>query len=1505
VGNLTLTAPEIVPLGGDVYQITGTAVVNELLQFDGTLTVDIGALTLEGEGLIFMEDMGPFDEIGLYDGSFTFSVVDELLEGTVIDGTNTLLEMADLPVELANIELLDDGVRLDGTLELPEVFNNLEVNISTVQITQTNGLDLAGEIQLENVGIYSIANLETLALTFDTIEDVFVGEGTLVTAPATISAGTSVIGGRVDSIGVFVRVGAPVPLGTTGLSISAAGGSIGGLAQPPLSLGMTASLVPTAQGSFDAMEFDSLNVNYSFAGEFRGGGFLNVFDRRLAGAYFESTPRRVGLGGFVDFKGVLIGSADAAVYLSPSEQLNFEGGMTAELVIPKGETFPLDLLSGVLGLPYAVAQTENYIHNTSVWGNVDLELALGTFGLGYDLKWDGSDLDASFSGSYRPFNIGLFGQQNLMAQGYARTPGDGSGHPLEGQSLRVSSDDENPRLEAAADTLGQSFFLDEELRTLVIRVEGEQGAPSYALRLPDGTTIDPAAAQERNDLFYSATEDLRKAFYVIESPSPGPWRILLPDSDTYLVDVFGADLSPSVEIEGVESGSANATIDWSVTNPSENATVNLYYDRNNRGTNGVLFAEDLNASGGSGSATWSFSDVPPGDYYVYATVFDEGDPVDVAYSQRTARVPFSADLAPPFNLDAASTDTSIVLTWDRPSGQESTYRLYYDRSGSFAEDANVVGVGDTTTVTLTSLNPGRTYHFALTATGEQGDESERSEAIAYEWLSSQNNTPTITTTALPPFAFAGTTYSEVVEASDPDGDPLTYDLKDAPEGMSISDSGALTWSPADDQGGIYPVTVEVADSDGLTDTASYDLRVLDEAARQGRLSLDSRSFLGTGSTVRVQLRDQLLSEVLDELHEHPVQARALSSGDVLQLTAQENAAGSGRYSARLTLGGGAENSLDVASADSVVISYERADGSLVETGARFATERSIVGTEESLLDMGELRIGRDATKRLILRTATTSTRSVTGVARAQDDWLTVDEEAEVAFELSPGEALTLSVTASGNEEGPLQGTILIEHDALDVSSPLLVDVTGTVVLPYPSDFGVTATRVFDDATDERSYRLVGLPGQIDADLAETLTGEAGSTWRAFRETGAEAEEGEGSEAYLDEYDGSEAFRFAPGRGFWLLSRDEWVVDETVGAVELTDEGLTTVPLHDGWNIFSNPLDQPVAWDETLGLEANSSLTEALWQWDGSWQSADTLRSARTGEAYYLFNNGNLEALTLQHPAFAEGEEGDLIAAAREERAELQLIAETRSEANEERQEAARLTLGHAAGDAIMHRLPPAHFAAAQLAARSGEVDAPLGRLLKATPEAGDGLTFDVQLTGVAEGEAVYFSAEGLGAFDGDEIVLVNIATGARHDLRAHDADDPVRIRIEEGHLTGASDEEDGQLPLQLLIGDQSFVNEAAERPEELMLGPVYPNPSSGEVTVEVAVPEAMNVRVELFNVLGQQVGLLHSGELTAGVHELRWDGRTASGAEAASGVYLIRLIGPDGAQHSERLTRVR
>ncbi|TQE98751.1 MAG: BspA family leucine-rich repeat surface protein [Spiribacter salinus] len=554
--------------------------------------------------------------------------------------------------------------------------------------------------------------------------------------------------------------------------------------------------------------------------------------------------------------------------------------------------------------------------------------------------------------------------------------------------------------------------------------------------------------------------------------------------------------------------------------------------------------------------------------------------------------------------------------------------------------------------------------------------------------------------------------------------------------------------------------------------------------------------------------------------------------------------------------------------------------------------------DSMVLDFEDVEIGSSAEKILTLENTGQALLEGTVTSTGASDF---EVDGAGTFTLNPGDMLELLVDFAPTRGGVINGQLTIEHNAVNIDSPSEIELIGqgTVAAEVP----VSTIRAFGDPSVETSYRLVGLPGQIDADLAATLSGESGSAWRAFRETGAE---GDDPEDYLEEFDGSDAFRFAPGRGFWLLSRDAWEVDQTVDAVDLTEEGFTTVPLHEGWNIFSNPLDQPVAWNATLGLEANDGLTEALWQWDGAWAETNSFESARTGEAYYLFNDGDLEQLTLQHPAFTEdGEKGDLVAATQAERAELQLITQTRSAETEERQEAARLTLGHTAGDAIMHRLPPAHFAAAQLSARSEALDAPLGRLLKAAPEESDGLAFDVQLTGIAEGEAAYLYPEGLSAFEGEEVVLVHTATGARHTLADYSAAEPLRIRIEEGHLTRGSNGKENILLLQLLIGDQAFVDGAAERPDELAFGAVYPNPSVGEVTIEVAVPETMTLQVELFNMLGQQVGLLHSGELAPGVHELRWDGRTANGAAAASGVYLVRLMGPDGQQDTARIARVR
>ena len=67
----------------------------------------------------------------------------------------------------------------------------------------------------------------------------------------------------------------------------------------------------------------------------------------------------------------------------------------------------------------------------------------------------------------------------------------------------------------------------------------------------------------------------------------------------------------------------------------------------------------------------------------------------------------------------------------------------------------------------------------------------------------------------------------VVQATDPDGDPLMFSLLEAPVGMSIDpETGVISWWITSLALGEHPVTVQVEDSQGGVDTQSWTLVVL-------------------------------------------------------------------------------------------------------------------------------------------------------------------------------------------------------------------------------------------------------------------------------------------------------------------------------------------------------------------------------------------------------------------------------------------------------------------------------------------------------------------------------------------------------------------------------------------------------------------------------------------------------------------------------------------------------
>jgi hypothetical protein len=82
---------------------------------------------------------------------------------------------------------------------------------------------------------------------------------------------------------------------------------------------------------------------------------------------------------------------------------------------------------------------------------------------------------------------------------------------------------------------------------------------------------------------------------------------------------------------------------------------------------------------------------------------------------------------------------------------------------------------------------------------------------------------------------------------------------------------------------------------------------------------------------------------------------------------------------------------------------------------------------------------------------------------------------------------------------------------------------------------------------------------------------------------------------------------------------------------------------------------------------------------------------------------------------------------------------------------------------------------------------------------------------------------------------------------------------------------------------------AGEVPDDFFLSANYPNPFNPMTTIRFGLPSAGQVRLSVFNVLGQKVIDLVDGEMLAGVHEVIWDGRNEDGQAVSSGLYFYRL----------------
>jgi hypothetical protein len=74
------------------------------------------------------------------------------------------------------------------------------------------------------------------------------------------------------------------------------------------------------------------------------------------------------------------------------------------------------------------------------------------------------------------------------------------------------------------------------------------------------------------------------------------------------------------------------------------------------------------------------------------------------------------------------------------------------------------------------------------------------------------------------------------------------------------------------------------------------------------------------------------------------------------------------------------------------------------------------------------------------------------------------------------------------------------------------------------------------------------------------------------------------------------------------------------------------------------------------------------------------------------------------------------------------------------------------------------------------------------------------------------------------------------------------------------------------------------------LGQNYPNPFNPSTKISFALPQSGTVKLQIYDLLGNNVRTLINKNMNAGLHEAFWNGHNHAGEQVTAGIYVYRLI---------------
>ncbi|MFZ5981712.1 MAG: T9SS type A sorting domain-containing protein [Candidatus Zixiibacteriota bacterium] len=413
---------------------------------------------------------------------------------------------------------------------------------------------------------------------------------------------------------------------------------------------------------------------------------------------------------------------------------------------------------------------------------------------------------------------------------------------------------------------------------------------------------------------------------------------------------------------------------------------------------------------------------------------------------------------------------------------------------------------------------------------------------------------------------------------------------------------------------------------------------------------------------------------------------------------------------------------------------------------------------------------------------------------------------------------------------------------------------------------------------EAEYRIIGLPISVSGlnGVADVIADDLGTPdetqWRLGRY--------EASEGDVLEYPPSTLRDVEPGIGYWLAARhgrryaaEGYTVTPNFATMSGDYYALT---LDSGWNQLANPFAFPINWEGVLFEDdgtlqtghPSDVLDDAAWWYEGSqFVSVDSIPAwdgffvyIKKNDIRILFPYWEYGTITFAPQKTPTANPGD-----------WQLVLELSSKNYKDAcnyigvRSDARI-----GGDQYDFAEPPsppgAPYLALTVPERSGLYSSDY------RPQFNDGTEWRIKLS---EGENRGLKINNLEQLPAEMEVWLVFDNNTRRQVT-----DENSLEIN-----------DFVKEARLIVGSRNYINNEMDEliPRDFALEQNYPNPFNPVTNICFDLPEAGRVRLEVFNILGQNVRTLVDREMTAGTYLVEWDSHDNSGNAVASGIYFYRI----------------